>query len=76
MVNVSGVPIQPFTVGITVTDAVDVAEALVVAVNEGIFPEPVADNPIEGLLLLQLYTVPLTAPVKFIAVVIDPLHNC
>jgi len=34
------------------------------AVKPGILPVPDAAKPIEGVLLVQLYTVPATAPVK------------
>ena len=34
------------------------------AVNAGILPVPDAANPIDGVLLVQLYTVPATAPVN------------
>lgn len=35
------------------------------AVKLGMSPVPDAANPIDGALLVQLYTVPATAPVKF-----------
>ena len=35
------------------------------AVKLAILPVPLAANPIDGLLFVQLYTVPATAPVKF-----------
>ena len=39
------------------------------AVKLGILPVPLAAKPIDGLLLVQLYTVPATAPVKVTAAV-------
>ena len=36
---------------------------------------PEAANPIEGVLFVQLYTVPFTAPVKLTAAVGEPLHT-
>ena len=45
------------------------------AMNEAIFPEPLAASPIDGVLFVQLYTVPGTKPVKFTAVVGAPLHT-
>ena len=48
---------------------------VLVAVKLAMLPVPVAANPIVVLLLVQLYTVPATVPVKFTAVVADPLHN-
>jgi hypothetical protein len=38
-------------------------------------PLPLAGSPIDGVLLLQLYTVPPTAPVKVMPVVVAPLHT-
>ena len=40
-----------------------------VAVKDAMLPVPLAAKPIEGVLLTQLYTVPLTAPEKVMAVV-------
>lgn len=48
---------------------------ILVAVKLAILPVPLAARPIVVLLLVQLYTVPATAPVKFTAAVADPLHN-
>jgi len=48
---------------------------VLVAVKLAILPVPLAARPIVVLVLVQLYTVPATAPVKFTAVVADPLHN-
>ena len=45
------------------------------AVNEAILPEPLAANPIDGVLLAQLYTVPATVPVKFTGAVGVALHT-
>lgn len=42
---------------------------LLEAVNDGIFPLPLAGSPMDGLLLVQLKIVPGTAPEKFTAVV-------
>ena len=75
IVNILGVPVQPLKVGVTVIVAVVTAAPLVVATNEGISPVPLAANPIAVLLLLQLYTVPATAPLKLMAVVLLLLHK-
>ena len=62
-------PEQLLAVGVIVI----VAKALVVpefvAVNELIFPEPLAASPIEVLLFVQLKVVPPTAPEKLTALV-------
>jgi len=75
MVNVCGVPGHPAADG--VTDIVAVTGALVklMAVKAGIFPLPEAAKPIVGLLFVQLKVVPLTAPEKFIALVVAALHK-
>lgn len=39
------------------------------------FPVPLAARPIDGVLLVQLYTVPAEAPVKLTAVVEAPLQT-
>lgn len=48
---------------------------VLVAVKLGILPVPLAARPIDVLLLVQLYTVPATAPVKFTGAVAAPLHT-
>ena len=48
---------------------------LLVAVNEGIFPVPLAPRPIDVLLFVQLYIVPPTAPEKFTAAVLALLQS-
>ena len=45
------------------------------AANEAILPVPLAARPMDGVLLVQLYTVPAVAPVKLIAVVEAPLQT-
>lgn len=75
MVKLVELPVQPVADGVTVIVAVIGALVVLVAVNAAILPVPDAASPIVVLLLVQLYTVPATAPVKFIAVVVDPLHN-
>ena len=58
MVNVLAVPAQltpPFVnVGVTVMVAVTAALVALVAVNEAIFPAPLAAKPIDGALFVQL----------------------
>ena len=46
-----------------------------VATKLAIFPVPAAARPIVVLVLVQLYTVPATAPVKVMAAVLAPLHT-
>jgi len=56
-------------VGVTVIVAVTAELLVFVAVNDGMFPVPLAAKPIEVVLLIQLKTVPGTAPLKDTAVV-------
>jgi hypothetical protein len=51
------------------------ALVLLVAVNEAMLPVPLAARPIAVLLLVQLYTVPVTAPLKVTADVDALLHT-
>ena len=79
MVNIVGVPVQvtaPLVYeGVTVIVAVTGTAVALVAVNEPIFPVPLAARPMDGVLLIQLYTVPIIAPEKLTAVVDAPLHT-
>jgi hypothetical protein len=75
MVNVCGAPGHPAADGVTVIVAVIGAFVELVAVNDGIFPLPVAASPIEVLLFVQLKVVPLTAPAKLTRLVDAPLHT-
>ena len=70
MVNVVGVPVQPFAVGVTVIVEVIGEVVALVAVNEGILPKPPATRPIAVLLFVQVNVVPLTGPEKFVTDVV------
>ena len=52
MVKLSGVPLQPFADGVTVTVVVTATVDVFVAVNEPILPEPVVASPV----LLSVFT--------------------
>jgi hypothetical protein len=54
MVNVLGIPEHPLATGVTVMVAVTWLALVLIAVNVGMVPNPEADNPIDGLLLVQL----------------------
>lgn len=71
MVKTSGVPEHPFATGVTVIVAVTGAVPVFVAVNDEIFPVPLAPSPIDVALLVQLNTVPNTGPDKLIAGTVD-----
>lgn len=79
MVNVLAGPVQlmpPLVkVGVTVIVATCGVDPLLIPMNDGIVLVPLAPNPIEVLLLLQLYTVPATGPAMVTAAVAVPLHT-
>ena len=75
MVNVCGMPGQPAADGVTVIVAITGALVALMAVKAIIFPLPDAASPIDVLLFVQLKVVPLTAPEKFIALVVAALHK-
>ena len=45
-----------------------------IAVNEGIFPEPLAAKPIDGVVFIHVKVVPATGPLNGIAKVVAPLQ--
>ena len=70
--NVVGVPVHPFAVGVTVIIEVIGKVVALVAVNGGILPEPLDARPIATLLFAQLNVVPLTGPVRFVTGALMP----
>ena len=75
MVKLVDVPVHPLATGVTVIVAVTGVVPALTAVNEAIFPEPLAARPMEGVLFVQLKDVPATAPLKVTAVVAAPLQR-
>lgn len=75
IVKVSGVPRQPFTVGVTVIDAVTAVVPEFTAVNVGISPFPLAARPMEGVSFVQANVPPDGMLVKFTAAVELPLQT-
>ena len=73
IVKVIGVPTQPLADGVTTTVETTGAVPLLTAVNDGIFPFPLAARPIAGVVFVQAKVVPLTVPPKLIADVADPV---
>lgn len=60
IVKVTGVPVQVLPLlklGVTVMVAVTAALVALVATNDAILPVPLAASPIDGVLLVQLYTI-------------------
>ena len=74
IINVSGVPGTLLIYGVTVIVAIAGMVPVLVAVNDGRFPVPLAPNPIDVLLLVQLKVVPATGLVNITGVVADPLQ--
>jgi len=60
---------------VTVIVAVTGDDPLLMAVNEGILPDPDAARPMEVLLLVQLNDEPTGVLVKLTAVVVEPLQR-
>lgn len=75
MVKMTGVPSQLLADGVTEIVAVTAVVPALTAVNDAMFPVPLAASPIPGVLFVQLNIVPDTAPVKLIAEVEAPLHT-
>jgi hypothetical protein len=75
IVKVRGVPLHPLALGVTVIVATTGVVPVFTAVNEAISPVPLAARPIDGVLLVQLYVVPATAPPKLTAAVLAPLQT-
>jgi hypothetical protein len=63
-------PGHPFAVGVIVMFDVIEAVLVLVAVNEGILPDPFAANPIEVFEFVHANVVPVTGPDKLIKVVL------
>ncbi len=75
MVKETGIPGHPFAVGVTVIVATTAVVPVFVAVKEAMLPVPLAAKPIEGLLFVQLYEVPLTEPANVMAAVGELLQT-
>ena len=72
-VNVDGVPVHPFAIGVTVIVAVIGDVPVLVAVYAGMFPMPLVPKP---TLIEDVHEklVPVTGPLKLIAVPAAPLQ--
>lgn len=75
IVKLVEVPGHPLDTGVTVIVDTTGAVPVFTPVKAAMLPEPLAANPIEVSLLVQLYVVPTTAPLKVIAVVLTPLQT-
>ena len=70
-----GIPGQPLAVGVTVSVAITEIAVLLVAVNAGVFPVPLAARPIDASELVQSNVVPGVVLVKFEATIVAPLQT-
>ena len=59
---------------VTIMAAIAGLLPVLIPVKEAIFPVPLAASPIEGLLLVQLYTAPGTELLKFTGIVLKLLQ--
>ena len=75
MVYVTGVPVQPDNVGVTVTVAVIGLEVLLVAVNEGTLVVPLALKPMAVLEFVHAMVAPAGVLVKVSAFTVVPAHT-
>ena len=75
MVNVLGTPAQRALDGVIVMLAVFVVLLLLIAVDDGTSPVPLAASPIDGSLLVQVKFVPLKLLVIGVMFAVRPLHN-
>jgi len=73
IVNVPVAPVQPLYTGVIVIVAVTGLVPVFKAVNDAMLPVPLADKPIVGVSLIQLYCV--ATPPNVTAAVDDPLHS-
>ena len=72
IVNDKGVPIQVLAVGVNITVELMAVDPGLVAVKDGMSPVPLVPKPIAGLLLVQVYVVPVTVGVGVIMEVTVP----
>ena len=74
--NPTGVPAQPFALGVTVKCALTWFVVVFTAVKAAMLPVPLAATPIEGVSFVHAYVVPLMLVVleKLIAVEFEPLQ--
>lgn len=75
MVKTCEGPVQVAKTGVTVTVATTGELLTFTAVNEFMVPVPDAASPIEGVVLVQLYVVPATVPVKLTVETAVPAHT-
>lgn len=68
-------PVHPLALGLMVMVAVSTMFVVFDAVNEAIFPVPLAAKPIPVFVFVQSNAVPDTEPVKVMAAVLAPLHR-
>jgi hypothetical protein len=75
IVKICGKPKHPEAEAVTVMEAVLGKLPVLTAVKAGIFPVPLAANPIDGSLFIQLKVAAFTALLNVIVFVDAPWHN-
>ena len=75
IINISAGPLHPLADGRTLILAVWGTKLLLIAIKEGIFPVPLAANPMEEFVLVQLKEVLGNVLVKFTVAVFVPLQT-
>ena len=75
MVKLDVVPVQLLAVGVMVIVALIEDDVALVAVNDGIFPDPLAASPIAVLLFVHVNVVPETAPDRVVAGTVAPAQK-
>ncbi len=75
MVKDETVPAQPFAEGVIVIVPETGTFVVFVAVKVGIFPLPLAANPIEVLLFVHVKVVPVTGPESVVTGTVTPVQE-
>jgi hypothetical protein len=75
IVKFCNIPRQPFAVGLTKIVAVTGATVLLVAAKEAMLPRPVPARPIDVVVLLHAYVVPVVVLLKLNALWVAPLQT-
>ena len=75
MVKLELPPEHKFAIGVIVIVAVTADDPLLTPANDDMFPVPLAAKPIDGVLFVQLNTVPDTPPLNPTDEVETPLHT-
>jgi hypothetical protein len=75
IVKLDVVPVQPLAVGVIVIVALMDDVVALVAVNDGMSPDPLAARPMAALLFVHVNVVPETGPTKVVTGTVAPLQK-